>query len=328
VTEQSQQLQMTLAPNTAGYNGVYSNSTYDLTGRMAQVEVAQAVSQAGWAENFFELELDPQNYLLISAGSTSLVFRSRVNGVNNQTVLSYDATAHRHWRVRHDPTANTINFETSANGVVWITRKTVTPGFSLTSLRFYLMAGAWGTGNGSPGAAKYDNFKLLASTAGSTSLSVPNFGFETPVVGYGNFQYAPAGGIWTFAGGTGVSASGSGFTSGGVAPEGNQIAFIQGGNTSIISQSITGFQANTNYIVTFGAIQRTNCCNAGGQDIQVYLDTNLLGTFHPATYGYVEYSTSTFTTTAGAHTVKFVGLNSLGGDHTAFVDNVRILGGP
>jgi hypothetical protein len=264
----------------------------------------------------------------IDVGSTSLVFRSRVSGVNDQTVLTYSATSHRHWRIRHDQSTNTINFETSADAVVWTTGKTVTPGFALNSLRFRLGAGAWGTGNGSPGAAKYDNFKLLASMAGSSSLSVPNFGFESPVVGYGNFQYGPAGGFWTFAGGTGVSASGSGFTGGGVAPEGNQIAFIQGGNTSIISQSITGFQANTNYIVTFGAIQRTNCCNTGGQDIQVYLDTNLLGTFHPGAAGYTDYSTPTFTTTAGAHMVKFVGLNPLGGDHTAFIDNVRIIGGP
>ena len=50
VTEQAQQIRMTLAPNTAGYNGVSSNSTFDVTGKMVQVEVAQAVSQAGWAE--------------------------------------------------------------------------------------------------------------------------------------------------------------------------------------------------------------------------------------------------------------------------------------
>ena len=44
VSEQSQQLQITLSPNTAGYNGVYSNSLYDLTNRMVQVESVQAVS--------------------------------------------------------------------------------------------------------------------------------------------------------------------------------------------------------------------------------------------------------------------------------------------
>jgi len=40
----------------------------------------------------------------------------------------------------------------------------VTAGFSLTALRFYLYAGAWGARNGSPGVAKYDNFQLLGNT--------------------------------------------------------------------------------------------------------------------------------------------------------------------
>jgi RHS repeat-associated protein len=288
--------------------------------------VAQAVSQAGWAENFLELAADSQNRFLIDVGSTSINFESKVNGVRDVTTLAYDPALHHYWRVRHDQNSNTIKFETSTDGLVWTTRKSVSPGFSLTSLRISLVAGAWGTGNGNPGAAKYDNFKLLPSTAGSVSVAVANYGFESPSVGYGNFQYGPTGGAWTFAS-AGVSAAGSGFTSGTTVPEGAQVAFLQGAG-SIISQSISGFQAGTNYVVTFAAAQRTNCCNAGGQDFQVYLDNTLLGTFHPASGSYADYSTQTFTTTAGAHTLKFVGVNSLGGDHTAFIDNVRITGSP
>lgn len=327
VTEQAQQLQIALAPNTAGYNGVDSVSTYNLAGRMVQVEVPQAVSQAGWVENYLSLELDANNSFLIDVG-TQIIFRSRVNGVNDQTVLAYSPSIHRHWRIRHDPGTNTINFETSTDGSVWTTRKTVTPGFALTSLRFRMGAGAWGTGNSSPGTAKYDNFKLLASAQASSSLSVTNFGFEAPVVGNNSFQYAPTGGAWTFTVGAGVTGNNSGFTGGLAAPQGSQAAFIQAGSASTISQLVSGFQSGTTYIITFTAAQRSNCCNAGGQDFQVYLDSNLIGTFHPSTGGYAEYSTPTFTTTTGAHLVKFVGLNSLGGDHTAFIDNVRIQGSP
>ena len=327
VSEQSQQLQITLSPNTAAYNGVYSNATYDLTNRMVQVESVQAVSQAGWCENYLEVELNANNYFMIQVGAGNMIFRSRVNGVNDQTSIAFDGVANRFWRIRHDQSTNQIYFETSANDSVWLTRKSVTAGFSLTSLRFHLLAGAYGTGNASPGAAKYDNFKLLASSAGSVSLTVPNAGFESPVLGNGNFQYSPSGGSWSFANGGGISGMNSPFT--GVpsaAPEGVQVAFIQGSGT--ISQSITGFQAGVDYVVTFSAIQRTNCCNTGGQDIGVYLDSTLVGTFHPGNSGYVEYSTAPFNTTAGSHTVKFVGLNPLGGDHTAFIDNIRINGSP
>jgi uncharacterized repeat protein (TIGR01451 family) len=324
VTEQSQQLQITLAANNAGYNGVYSNSTFDLTGRMAQVEIAQAVSQAGWTENFFELELDGQNYFLIDSSNNSLLLRARVNGVNDQTVLSYDAATHRHWRVRHDQNANTINFDTSSDGTTWATRKTVNPGFAVSSLRFYLMAGAWGTGNGNPGAAKYDNLRLLASTADGGSGSLPDAGFESLTVGAGNFQYAPTGSSWTFSGGAGVSGNNSGFTNGNpAAPEGNQVAFLQAGAESTISRTIAALEPETTYRIIFSAAQRGNCC-AAGQDFQLYLDRALLATFRPTGSGYSDHSTTVFTVPEGEHLLKFVGLNSAGGDNTAFIDNVRI----
>jgi YD repeat-containing protein len=164
VSETGQRLQITLPPNTAAYNGISSNSTFDLTGKSVQVEVSQTVSQAGWCENFMQVVLDANNYYLIDVGAGSMVFRSMTGGVNNQTVIGYDASAFPYWRIRHDQAANTINLETSNNGTSWTTRKTVTPGFSLTALRFYLYAGAWGTGNGSPGAAKYDNFQVVGNT--------------------------------------------------------------------------------------------------------------------------------------------------------------------
>jgi RHS repeat-associated protein len=328
VSEQSQQLWVTLTQNTAAYNGVYSNTTYDLTGRMVQVELPQAVSQAGWCENYLELELNANNYFMIQVGAGNLLLRSRVNGVNDQASVPFDATQHRFWRIRHDQSANLIYFETSANETVWITRKSVTPGFSLGALRIDLLAGCYGTGNGNPGAAKYDNVKLLSSTGGSTSLTVPNAGFEAPVLGNGSWQYSPTGGSWTFANGGGITGMNSAFTgTPSTAPEGVQVAFIQ--STGTIIQSISGFQANTNYIITFSAAQRTNCCNAGGQDIQVYVDSDWKGTFHPNSNGvYVEYSTSSFNTTAGTHTVKFVGVDPLHTGVTAFIDNVRINGSP
>jgi hypothetical protein len=196
---------------TAAYNSVYSNSLYDLTNSMVQVESVQAVSQAGWCENFLEVELNANNYFMIQVGAGNMLFRARVNGVNDQTSIPFDGTANRFWRIRHDQSANQIYFETSANGSVWLTRKTVTPGFALTALRFHLLAGAYGSGNSNPGAAKYDNFKLLASLA-PTSLTVPNAGFETPVIGNGNFQYSPSGGSWSFANGSGITGMNSPFT--------------------------------------------------------------------------------------------------------------------
>ena len=154
---------------------------------------------------------------------------------------------------------------------------------------------------------------------------MPNSGFETPSLGFGNFQYGPTGGSWNFINGAGITAGGSGFTGGSFVPQGSQVAFIQ--SNGEFSQSLSGFQANTNYVVTFFAAQRTNCCNPGGQQFAVYLDGTLLGTFNPPLNGvYVEYSTTVFTTTAGSHILKFVGLNP--GGQAAFIDHVRLSGAP
>jgi RHS repeat-associated protein len=166
VSETGQRLQITLPPNTVAYNGVGSISSFDITNKAVQVELAQAVSQAGWCENFLQVALDANNYYLIDAGGGSMVLRSMVNGVNDQTIISYfDPVVHHYWRIRHDPGTNTINFDTSADSTTWTTRKTVTPGFALTGLKFVLYAGAYGTGNSNPGAAKFDNFQLVSNSS-------------------------------------------------------------------------------------------------------------------------------------------------------------------
>lgn len=158
------------------------------------------------------------------------------------------------------------------------------------------------------------------------SVVIPNSGFEAPAVGAGSFQYSPTGGNWTFGGGTGISANGSDFTFGNPgAPEGSQVAFIQFGSDDVFSQSLSGFQTGVSYTVSFAAAQRGNSSN-GGQDFDVYLDTTLLGTFRPASTSYSTLSTAPFTTTAGTHTLKFVGRDSAGGNNTAFIDTVQITG--
>jgi len=161
ITEQSQQLRLTLTPSTAGYNGVGTNATFDMRGGTAQVEMVQPVSLAGWVENFFNIELDAQNYFMFQIGVGNMIMRYTLNGVNDQLLIPYDNVAHRFWRLRHNLNTGTASFETSPDGTVWTSRKTVTVGFSVTALKFVLMAGAYGTGNASPGAAIYNDFQYI-----------------------------------------------------------------------------------------------------------------------------------------------------------------------
>ena len=54
------------------------------------------------------------------------------------------------------------------------------------------------------------------------------------------------------------------------------------------------------------------------------VDGAVVGTFTPSGTAYQAYSTASFTVGAGAHTIAFQGLDSAGGDNTAFIDEVRI----
>jgi len=147
-------------------------------------------------------------------------------------------------------------------------------------------------------------------------------GFETPAQGsgLGAYTYSPTGSPWTFTGAAGLTGDGSGFTAGNPnAPEGNQVAFLQGSGT--ISQSVN-FTTGS-FVITFEAAQRANY-QTSFQTIAVYVDNNLVGTIQPSSTSYISYSTSVFNLTAGSHTIRFLGLDPNGGDNTAFIDQVDI----
>lgn len=162
---------------------------------------------------------------------------------------------------------------------------------------------------------------LLNSTPSWAQVpTIPNSGFETPAVGSGNYQATPGGASWSFAGSAGVSANGSAFTAGNpVAPQGTQVAYVQ--TTGSFSQSVT-FAAGT-YSLNFRAAQRGNW-GTSREDIRVFVDGAAVGTFTPAGTAYSAFTTSAFTLAAGNHTLKFEGLNTVGGDNTALIDLVSI----
>jgi hypothetical protein len=76
-------------------------------------------------------------------------------------------------------------------------------------------------------------------------------------------------------------------------------------------------------VITFDAAQRGNF-QASQQDFEVLVDGGVVGTFTPAGTAYQRFATATFTATAGTHTVIFQGLDSAGGDYSAFLDDIRI----
>jgi hypothetical protein len=103
------------------------------------------------------------------------------------------------------------------------------------------------------------------------------------------------------------------------APQGAQVAFLQGQGS--VSQSV--YLAAGTYVITFDAAQRGNY-NHGGQSIRVLVDGGAVGTVTPVGTAYAQYSSLSFTVTAGMHAIALAGLNPTGGDNSALVDLVAI----
>jgi hypothetical protein len=85
---------------------------------------------------------------------------------------------------------------------------------------------------------------------------------------------------------------------------------------------VAGWAAGT-YTLSFAAAQRGNH-GVSLENFEVLVDGNVVGTFGPNGTTYQSYTTNTFTVAAGAHSIEFLGLDSAGGDNTAFLDNVTV----
>ena len=170
-----------------------------------------------------------------------------------------------------------------------------------------------------------DAVSVAVASAAPPMPTVGDSGFEAVSVGAGNYAYSPTGSAWTFTstpnvGGAGVAGNGSAFTSGNpAAPQGSQVAFLQAAGS--ITQTVANWAAGS-YDITLDAAQRGNY--GGVQDFEVLVDGNVVGTFKPTTTSYQLYTTSTFTVSAGSHTIQLLGINTAGGDDTDFLDNVAI----
>jgi|SRR5271166_6177782 len=101
----------------------------------------------------------------------------------------------------------------------------------------------------------------------------------------------------------------------------NQAVFLQG-ETSLIRQNVGGFTAGS-YTLSFYLGSRYSYLYDGNQTIQALIDGNVIGTWALTSYTPFTLPTASFSvTTAGIHTVEFLGINR--GDHTAFLSYVVI----
>ncbi len=154
--------------------------------------------------------------------------------------------------------------------------------------------------------------------------TIADSGFEAPTLAANTSATDPGGLPWQFTGTAGVSSNGSSMVANATiaqtAPEGTQVGYVQ--ETGSISQSVY-LDAGT-YQVSFQAAQAA-VGQATYQEIEVSIDSGVnAGEITPTSTTYAAYQSSSFTVAAGPHTITFVGLDPIGGDNTALIDEVSI----
>ncbi len=173
----------------------------------------------------------------------------------------------------------------------------------------------------------------IVGTAASAATSLTNGSFESPGIGNGFQEGAPASG-WTLipgllkdinnnnTGGGGIVGNGSGY--GNVnAPDGTQAGLLKGAGG--MEQIVGGFEAGKQYSISFYAAGRAAF---GPNPFEVLLDGTALTfsgstTITPTNNVYNLYS-STFTATGNTMTLAFLSSLTTADDLSSYVDNVQI----
>ena len=168
VLEQSSRLEIKPLANTSGnhYNGYVSLATWDMTNARASITVLQTTDSSSFADTVFAIGTDSSNWYRFVYEQGQLYFQQKVAGTKTSTNVTFNAVLHHFWRFRHDPSTDSMVFETSPDGTSWTAQRTVVRAIPITALRFELDAGT-GNPEASPGFAIFDDFQMVAGPAPS-----------------------------------------------------------------------------------------------------------------------------------------------------------------
>jgi hypothetical protein len=161
VRETNGRVEIRPASGTTGYSGLTSDTTYDLIGSEARVELVRALRLVIGTETYFRVQIDTANAAYFNIGDRLLYASQAVAGVKyNHASIPYDPARHRWLRMRDQ--AEILYWEVSADGCEWVTLARATnplgsqPGGPASSVTVEFGAGVY-QALPSPGVAIFDN---------------------------------------------------------------------------------------------------------------------------------------------------------------------------
>lgn len=141
---------LTLGPaaETKGvvYNGVTSTFPFDFTGQARSLKVDQSryTFLEGTEAKFRITRSHETDYVSLERSEMGdLFFVQKAGGKLHEEHGPYDPMADAWFRIRHEPSDDTIRWETSRDGKTWIERAKDRRGFDLSKVRIELYAGTY-----------------------------------------------------------------------------------------------------------------------------------------------------------------------------------------
>jgi hypothetical protein len=175
---------------------------------------------------------------------------------------------------------------------------------------------------------------MLATATAAQAAEIVNGGFETGTLAGGSAPafYYPAGSFegWTFSGAGIIDASiaynpwWNGAASGPTGYAGNRYGFVQ--TTGSLSQTFTASNSGLASLSWLEGARPWNGSSNGDQTYQVLLGTTLLGTFSTTSGQNFELEALNMGSLVQgtSYTLTFQGTDTLGGDNTAFLDQISL----
>jgi hypothetical protein len=131
------------------------------------VQLVQAPNSVTAADAFFTIGLNVDNCYRMYVESGNLIIQKKIGGSKSTMLtVTFNATNHAFWRIRHDAISGQVVFETapSNSGVpgTWTqlyAESWNTSAIPLNQVLFELKGGTWRIEGSNPGTVIFDNFK-------------------------------------------------------------------------------------------------------------------------------------------------------------------------
>jgi fibronectin type 3 domain-containing protein len=147
------------------YNGISSGSVYNFTGAYAYAQLTEGPATSTTADAMFTVLINNSNQYRIYVEAGVLKFEKKLGGTKTTIgSVTFNATSHAFWRIRHNSATDQIVFETAPNNAgvpgTWTAQQTVTREMAVTAMQVELKAGTWQSEASAPGTVTFDNFKM------------------------------------------------------------------------------------------------------------------------------------------------------------------------